>query len=169
MGQNPLRHEPRQNEAPRRGLARLLAVAGLAACGVAAGGVTLATAGTHPATAATHPAHAPAASGSAGPRVLGCTGKPTLKPAMYVLACADYNSYFIGLHWSSWSSAGASASGTYRANDCEPDCAAGHFHDYPGTLRFTAPKETSLGVLFTEATFSYTTTESQSLPTRPLG
>ncbi len=114
------------------------------------------------------PAGARATAGAAVPDVLTCSGKVVVEPKQFILACADANSYFVALRWMSWTAAGAVAAGTYRENDCLPNCAAGHFHSYPGTLRFMAPKRTASGELFSEAVYSYTTTESQSLPTRPL-
>lgn len=51
-------------------------------------------------------------------------------PATFVIACADANYELTGLHWRGWGSAHATATGTARANDCTPNCAAGHFHSY---------------------------------------
>ena len=56
-------------------------------------------------------------------------------PHSLVLACADANYELVHLSWHGWGNATASASGTARANDCTPNCAAGHFHSYPVTAR----------------------------------
>jgi hypothetical protein len=54
-------------------------------------------------------------------------------PRTLVLACADGNYELASLTWRGWGSAHATATGVARANDCTPNCAAGHFHSYPVT------------------------------------
>lgn len=51
-------------------------------------------------------------------------------PAAIVLTCADANYALAGLRWSDWSHASAAATGEVRANDCTPNCAAGHIRRY---------------------------------------
>jgi len=51
-------------------------------------------------------------------------------PEELVITCADANYELAGLHWHGWGTARATATGTARANDCTPNCAAGHFHSY---------------------------------------
>jgi hypothetical protein len=63
--------------------------------------------------------------------VLDCLGKAQVKPGTISLACADDNDALTHLHWTSWTPQLASGYGTERANDCKPDCAQGHIHDYP--------------------------------------
>jgi hypothetical protein len=63
--------------------------------------------------------------------VLNCLSKPQTKPRDFVLTCADGNAALIKLAWTSWTPALATATGTFTENDCTPDCAAGHFHNYP--------------------------------------
>ena len=103
------------------------------------------------------------------PKVVDCTGKAVFEPKQYVLACADYNSYFSDLHWTAWTAKRATATGTYHQNDCEPDCASGHFWTAPATLVLTTPRASTFGVIFTSARFSYTRTFVTSLPTRAIG
>ena len=55
-------------------------------------------------------------------------------PKSLVLACGDGNYELAGLSWHSWGNSTATASGKARANDCTPNCAAGHFHTYPVTV-----------------------------------
>jgi hypothetical protein len=55
-------------------------------------------------------------------------------PKQLTLACADANYLLTQLRWRHWGRATATASGTARANDCTPYCAAGHFHSYPVTV-----------------------------------
>ncbi len=45
-------------------------------------------------------------------------------PATLVIACADANYSLGGLKWHGWGAPLASATGTARANDCKPYCAA---------------------------------------------
>jgi hypothetical protein len=63
-----------------------------------------------------------------------CLGKPKVKPAEVVLACADANFGVRKLRWTGWGSSFAAATGTAYANDCTPNCAAGHFHSYQAVL-----------------------------------
>ena len=55
------------------------------------------------------------------------------KPASLTIACGDGNYSLEGLSWRHWGAAAATATGTARANDCTPNCAAGHFHSYKVT------------------------------------
>jgi hypothetical protein len=54
-------------------------------------------------------------------------------PASLILACADANYELASLRWTGWGGPRASATGIARANDCTPNCAAGHFHSYKVT------------------------------------
>ena len=55
------------------------------------------------------------------------------KPASLTIACGDGNYALANLRWSGWGTARATATGVARANDCTPNCAAGHFHSYRTT------------------------------------
>jgi hypothetical protein len=72
---------------------------------------------------------APAASGKTV--VVNCLFKQQTRPSSFVLTCADANDVLVDLHWVSWSSGAAFATGTEQINDCTPDCAAGKFISYP--------------------------------------
>jgi len=61
------------------------------------------------------------------------------KPRKIVIACGDGNLFLSGMRWSSWSSTVARGSGTANANDCTPNCAAGHFHTYPARVKLSRP------------------------------
>ena len=63
-----------------------------------------------------------------------CLGKPQVRPANVVLACADANFGVRKLRWTGWGSAVAAATGTAYANDCTPNCAAGHMHAYQAVV-----------------------------------
>ncbi|MEY9850223.1 hypothetical protein ABH940_007347 [Streptacidiphilus sp. BW17] len=83
------------------------------------------------------------ASGSTGqtspPVVLDCSGKPQSQPSQYVLACGDGNNYLTSAHWTRWDGVSAYATATDVANDCQPYCAAGHFHSFPVDVTLTDP------------------------------
>lgn len=51
-------------------------------------------------------------------------------PHDLLIACADANYSLANLAWSHWGARTATATGVARANDCTPNCAAGHFHSY---------------------------------------
>ena len=76
-----------------------------------------------------------AVSGAKRPTVsLDCLGKPTVKPAQVVLACADANLGMKNIVWLGWGDPVAAGVGTAYANDCTPTCASGRFHSYRGVL-----------------------------------
>jgi len=64
-----------------------------------------------------------------------CQGKPEVKPTDVVFACADAGFSATKLHWSSWGSASATATGLASVNDCSPNCVSGHWHTYPIILK----------------------------------
>jgi hypothetical protein len=73
-------------------------------------------------------------------KVYGNCTRPSIEPAEIVLACADYGALVEGLHWTSWTTASATAAGTLVYNDCTPNCAEGHHHHVPGTrITLTVP------------------------------
>lgn len=71
---------------------------------------------------------------SVSPALPNCAGKLTVKPNGITLACGDGNFYVENLKWTGWGESFAAATGTGKANDCQPNCAAGHFHSYPMIL-----------------------------------
>ncbi len=75
-------------------------------------------AGTHPASAA--PVMA----------LPDCQGKPQVRPATVLFACADGNFSAEKLAWSGWGKSTTTATGVAQSNDCTPNCAAGHMHSY---------------------------------------
>ena len=87
-----------------------------------------------------------------------CESKPQVEPASLVLACADGNYGFQGAHWTKWAPADAVGVGTEYLNDCTPNCAEGHFHDYPVDITLTGSDLVAQNEPFayTRLTFSYT-------------
>ena len=67
---------------------------------------------------------------SAPPTIPDCFAQVS-EPGEMVLACADGNLTLKDLAWMGWGAPTATATGTARANDCDPYCAAGTFRDYP--------------------------------------
>jgi hypothetical protein len=65
------------------------------------------------------------------------------QPTSLILACGDANYELASLRWKGWGTAHATATGVARANDCTPNCAAGHFHSYRMTA--TADRLTTCG------------------------
>lgn len=98
------------------------------------------------------------------PSVLTCAGKVVVRPTSYVLACADANTYFDSIKWTTWGRTTATATATFVQNNCEPNCAAGRFIKYPATLRLSKPESTKLGLLFSAISYTYETSESATLP-----
>ncbi|HEX7527401.1 MAG TPA: hypothetical protein VF327_13885 [Gaiellaceae bacterium] len=63
-----------------------------------------------------------------------CLGKPRVRPTEVVLACADANFGVRKLRWTGWGQSFAAATGVGYANDCTPNCAAGHMHTYQAVI-----------------------------------
>ena len=47
------------------------------------------------------------------------------KPSEATPYCADFGVAILDIEWSTWQASGATGKGTYRANDCDPNCAEG--------------------------------------------
>jgi len=66
-------------------------------------------------------------------------GGAHFKPHGFVFACADHGLYIKHVRWSAWGSRSARGRGTGYANDCNPDCADGHFHHAAMTITLSRP------------------------------
>lgn len=66
-----------------------------------------------------------------------CENQPEIRPASFVLACADGNDRLLSLRWTSWVPESASGTGVQYLNDCTPNCAMGHFNSYPADISLT--------------------------------
>ncbi len=103
-------------------LNRFAAIAVSAAALVAVSAPFAAHAATsHEATAATAAAAATAAPSVA---VYDCVNKPQVRPGTFYQFC-DGSAYFTKLHWSTWNTSTAAATGVQYVDNCEPNCAAG--------------------------------------------
>ena len=69
------------------------------------------------------------------PVLTTCAGRTATEPAQYTLACGDGGAGVKDVRWTSWTPAGATGRGTYYANACVPDCAAGHYRFTPVAIR----------------------------------
>ena len=81
--------------------------------------------------------------GAAQPAKIKSCLTAAVAPKTLILACADANYQLITLRWTDWGQASAKAHGLAYANDCNPYCAAGHFHSYP--VAVTADELTKCG------------------------
>ena len=78
---------------------------------------------------ATLPAAQAAPAAAPKPKLVNCSGIGTVKPKGFIITCADAGDSLTKLKWSNWSTT-ASGKGTDVVNDCNPNCAEGHFHKY---------------------------------------
>jgi len=60
-------------------------------------------------------------------------------PTEITLACGDGNFWLGGMRWRGWGGATTAGTGAAHANDCDPNCAAGHFHTYAVTVTASRP------------------------------
>ena len=61
----------------------------------------------------------------------------THKPELIFFTCADGGLYVEKIKWSTWSKEGATGSGVFSENLCEPSCAEGQRVEAPVNLRLT--------------------------------
>lgn len=104
----------------------------------------------------------PAAEPTQATVLVTCFGRGLVMPPDFLLACGDGNDRLGGLYWSHWGSDYAVGTGYEEANDCDPYCAAGHFHSFPVKIRLSDPKpwtgDPNLRH-FTKLTITYVDTE----------
>jgi hypothetical protein len=62
--------------------------------------------------------------------IYNCASRAVSAPRQLTLFCGDGNDTLSAMHWQSWGAATATTTGTEQINLCEPNCAAGHDHDY---------------------------------------
>jgi hypothetical protein len=76
----------------------------------------------------------PALASGEARRVVGDCSRSQVRPATIITACGDANIALTHLRWRSFGGVTAVAGGSYSANDCTPNCAAGHFHSWAATI-----------------------------------
>jgi len=86
------------------------------------------------------------------------------KPASIVVSCADGNYALVGLRWQRWGSASPTATGTARVNDCTPDCAGGHFHDYRITASASTLTKCGATPVYSQLTVTYAASRPKLFP-----
>ena len=62
---------------------------------------------------------------------------PEYKPESIMIYCGDGGAYIDKIEWNSWSQDGASGTGEYYKNLCEPDCADGKIVHAPVSVRLS--------------------------------
>jgi hypothetical protein len=72
--------------------------------------------------------------------VVNCAFKQQTRPSWFILTCADAGDVLAHLHWVSWSTDAAFATGVEQVNNCTPDCAAGKFINYPVLVNLWRPE-----------------------------
>lgn len=63
-----------------------------------------------------------------------CT-TPKIEPKRITLACGDANALLKKLEWSEWGGEKAKGTGWFAVNDCDPNCADGHFITYGAKVK----------------------------------
>jgi hypothetical protein len=154
-------------------------VAGVVMSGCASGGhpSARATAATSspPLVSSSAPTNAATSTsgGDTNVEVYGNCRSPKFEPPQIVLACADYGELLTSLRWTSWTAKMATATGTFRYNDCTPDCANGHFHDVRSVqVALTTAVRGASGALVWSRVHIHPTPDHfptvESLPVRPI-
>jgi hypothetical protein len=87
-------------------------------------------------------------------------------PAQLILACGDGNYLLTHLRWRNWGRSVATASGTVRANDCKPYCAAGHFHSYAATVAVDHLARCNSAHYYARLTITYANTRPGAIAKR---
>jgi hypothetical protein len=62
---------------------------------------------------------------------------PEYKPESIMIYCGDGGAYIDKINWKSWNQEGASGTGEYYKNLCEPDCADGKIVHAPVSVRLS--------------------------------
>ena len=89
-------------------------------------------------------------------KVLTCQGTDVVRPANYIITCADAYTQLTKTHWTSWTSKSATGTTTFAMNLCKPYCAASKMTFYPhSAVSFTSPVTTKQGSLFSLLTVRY--------------
>lgn len=121
----------------------------LAACVLATGAVLAPVSAAQAATPSV--AHQPT------PLVRDCpTRKALAKPTNLLLACADGNEYVSHITWKTWGTKRATGKGTLYLNDCNPDCASGHFHGYSASVLLNAVTHIRGKLFYTQYQLAWT-------------
>ena len=119
---------------------------------------------TPPSTAASSPSLAAAPTGSGTFLAVEQSLNGTLlhEPACGGFGCAlsgDSTAFLFHMTWTTWSGSEAVGTGTYKLDDCNPNCAAGHVYSLPTVVTLSQPVKvcTSSGTrwVWTHASFTF--------------
>jgi hypothetical protein len=83
-----------------------------------------------------------------------CRGS-SLEPRTVTLACADANLYVSHLRYKGYGHKTTTASGVFHENDCTPNCAAGKFLTYSGTIKFSDISRCGGRLYYSRAEYSF--------------
>ncbi len=117
--------------------------------------VSTATASAGSAGSSSAPASSPATPGASPSESSSPTGADTFLaaaqdlngPLLHEPACGGYGcalsgdstAFLFHMTWSTWSGTEAVGTGTYRLDDCEPNCAGGHVYPVPTVVTLSQP------------------------------
>lgn len=135
---------------------------GLAASARTAAGTTASTTAAATTTTEASAAATPASAAQPSRYVVADCNQWQTEPSVYLFTCADAGQGLQEVRWAAWSYTLASGSGTYFANQCTPDCAAGNFRDYPALVVLWgagAVPGHPADVRYTELTLIFTTSQ----------
>ena len=62
---------------------------------------------------------------------------PVQRPEEIMLTCADGGMIVTDIKWKTWTTTGATGTGTYSQNMCDPNCAEGRREDMPVTIKLS--------------------------------
>ena len=62
---------------------------------------------------------------------------PVQRPLQIMLTCADGGMIITDIKWNTWAETGATGTGTYSQNMCEPSCAEGTRVDLPVSIKLS--------------------------------
>ena len=89
-------------------------------------------------------------------KVLTCTGAKVVRPANYIVTCADAGVQLTKTKWSTWNASEAIGTTDFAMNFCKPYCAASPITYFPNSpVHFSAPLSTKNGTLFSLLTVRY--------------
>jgi hypothetical protein len=79
-------------------------------------------------------------------------GDALVRPKRIVFTCADAGLRIARIHWRTWGGPVATGDGVLEVNDCNPFCAAGHFHFYPARVQLRHRQRCGRGARYRLAT-----------------
>ena len=114
--------------------------------------ITAATVAAAAATLLTGTGAVAAPSAATQVKVISSCTAAKYKPTSYIFYCADANSGMKHATYDWWTAKTAHGTATLYDNDCEPNCAAGHFHFVKAEFTlFRIVKTAKYGPLFSRA------------------